>query len=671
MKKTKKRRKTKKKILNMEKRKTIFYFLIIISMALVIGGFSYAWWYLNMFQEKKNVMKFGCFTMELSNEQNKIDLINTYPISNEEGLKLKPFSFTISNTCSLFSHYTINLEILKDSTLDGKFVATRVNSEKIRTLDTFSHSTPTLNDSLDSYILAEGYLGSGDSIDYSVSLWMDENVTVDDDTFYKVLNSKIVVVASPSDYNPYSAGYQTLYDAILANEYQVNPELAKEKISQKLSVDITNTAPIVNWFEKRGATTTKTIMKIAESVINSDEASSNLSKRNTMLKLYRKKTFDEDTAMYTLSDYIFADPTTITDYGVNHYYIRNEYINYNQSSKKLYDVSETTGREIYEITGATKSNTKTMWNNTNYDSITYNLDCVTLTSNELEVDKSDKGLYQANDDYGLTYYYRGNVKNNNVYFAGLYWQIIRINGDGSIRLMYNGKHKESTGLDQAIDNYKYQFNELRNSPIYAGYMYGNINSSSLNELYDNIYSSKAKTTLEKWYKSNIVDKGYSSFISDDVGFCSDRSIFSGDGINLDQTTSFGANGRSQNNSATFLCPNNKDLFTSSTSKIGNHALTYPVGLITYDELVYAGMDSKHINRLSWVYSSENYWTMSPSYYYSSNKIAYTWSLNSDGNLSNNFVSTSRGLRPVVNLIPSVKISGGIGTKSDPFVIEES
>ena len=65
---------------------------------------------------------------------------------------------------------------------------------------------------------------------------------------------------------------------------------------------------------------------------------------------------------------------------------------------------------------------------------------------DLESDKSDKGIYMADDDYGTTYYYRGNILNNNVYFAGFYWQIIRINGDGSIRLIYNGTEKNSKGI---------------------------------------------------------------------------------------------------------------------------------------------------------------------------------------------------------------------------------
>lgn len=652
------------------KNKIIFLMIIVSIVTILITGFSYAWWRYQSMQNKGNNLTSGCFNMELTNEKNTISLENAYPITDKAGLKLKPFEFTINNTCTIFAHYTVNLELLEGSTLDGKFIATRLNNEKIKTLDSFSKGTTTIKSSVASYTLAEGYLGAGDSTDYSLSLWMDKDVTVDDDVFGKALKAKIVIISEPSNYNPFAAGYTTLGDAILANEYQINPEAAKERIAQKLAVDITNTAPIVNWVEKKGGRTTRTPVKIAPSAVKTDTATSNLSERDSKIKLYRQKSFDSDTATYTLSDAVLVDPTEITDWS-SHYYYYNEYISYNQSSKKLYGVSANSNREIYEITNATKSNTKTTWNNTSYDTITYNLEAITWTSEELETDKSDKGLYQGTDDYGTTYYYRGNVNNNNVYFGGIYWQIVRINGDGSIRLMYNGTVKNAIGLEKAFDNYRYQFNTSNNSPIYVGYMYGDKNSKDFSLAHSNTNSIAAKTYLESWYKKKIIDKGYEEYISSDVGFCGDRSLSDGDGVSLDKSTYYGSYGRSNLSTASFICPNiERDLYTTSSASMGNKALTYPVGLITYDELVFAGMDSKHINKLSWAYSSDNYWTMSPSFYYSTNKIAYGWILNKNGTLSSAFVTNSFGLRPVINLKSDVKIKGGIGTSSDPFIIDD-
>ena len=102
---------------------------------------------------------------------------------------------------------------------------------------------------------------------------------------------------------------------------------------------------------------------------------------------------------------------------------------------------------------------------------------------------------------------------------------------------------------------------------------------------------------------------------------------------------------------------------------GNQALTYPVGLVTYDELVFAGMDVKHLNKLSWAYSTNHYWTMSPSSFYAPNGNVRGWSQNSVGRIGIWDVTYGLGARPVINLKSDVKITSGIGTTNDPFTVE--
>ena len=112
------------------------------------------------------------------------------------------------------------------------------------------------------------------------------------------------------------------------------------------------------------------------------------------------------------------------------------------------------------------------------------------------------------------------------------------------------------------------------------------------------------------------------------------------------------------------------MYTTTDSSIGNKALTYPVGLITYDELVFAGMDNRHINKLSWVYSTQRYWTMSPSSFDAASGYAREWIQYSAGYLYHlAWVTGWHGVRPVINLKSDVKITGGIGTANDPFVVE--
>ena len=365
---------------------------------------------------------------------------------------------------------------------------------------------------------------------------------------------------------------------------------------------------------------------------------------------------------------VFVDPTTIDFNGATKYYYQNEYIQYNMDNGKLRTISDNGSNTIYLVTGVTKTSSTGNWNGVKYDAVAYKLSLTQLTETELETDKSDKGLYQAADDYGTTYYYRGNVKNNIVQFAGFYWQIVRINGDGSIRLMYDGTVKNATGGDQTIGNS--QFNSKYNNPAYVGYMYGNPDGTTFDEVHNNTNNSIIKTAVDNWYKTNIVDKGFSSNVSNAIGFCGDRTLRSGDGVSTTQNSYFSSYKRLENNTPQFTCPElSRDLYTTAASSIGNKALTYPVGLITYDELVYAGMDNRHTNKLSWAYSTQHYWTMSPSSFDATLGYAIEWFLNSAGNLTPWWgVGSHLGARPVINLKSDTLITGGIGTSSDPFVV---
>ena len=656
----------------MKKKSKFSLIIICLIITLVSISLSYAYWRFTFISDKANKGTSGCFNIELAEEKDEINLTNAYPITDAKGLKLKPYSFTLRNSCSIFAHYYVNLEMLEGTTLNSKFIATKINSDAITTLDKYKTATTTMNGSTEARTIAEGYLGAGDSIDYTVSFWMDEDVTINDDAMNKVFKSKIVTFSEPSSYSPVTAGYNKLSDAILANEYQTTPEIAKTKIASKQTVDVTNIAPVIKWVEKAGGSSTRQVIKPTAEAISSVTQLSNLNANEQYMYICTSKSFNSVTARYSLGNCSLKDPTTLDYSGDTKYYYSAEYMAYNQTNSKLYVTRNSGNITVFQVTGATKTTSTQTTNGITYTTNVYNLSCITLTETELETDKSDKGLYQTADDYGTTYYYRGNVKNNIVSFAGFYWQIVRINGDGSIRLMYDGAVKNASGVNQSINNRTYQFNSKYNDPAYVGYMYGNPDGPTFDEVHTNTTSSTIKTTVDNWYKTNIVDKGYSNYVSNAVGFCCDRTIYSGgDGVQTDKTTYFGTYGRHDKQTAQFTCPNKEiDLYTTTDSSIGNKALTYPVGLITYDELVFAGMDQRHINKLSWAYSTQHYWTMSPSYFNASNGAAYEWGQNSAGYLNYwwgfNF---SLGTRPVINLKSDVKITKGIGTANDPFVVE--
>ena len=652
----------------MIKSKKIKVLIISILCILTITiGLSYGYYLLSKVQENNNIAGSKCFKLEFSNESEAINLSNMYPISDEEGKKQVPYSFTITNTCDMLASYTVNMEMLEGTTLNSKYLDVLVNNEEIKLLSTYEATDTVIANSTESRILTKGTLAYNDSADYTVRFWMDKDVE-DIESMNKYFASKIVVVATPSTWDSTSAGYNTLHDAILANEYQSTPEKAIEKIKAKGNPDLSQTAPIIKWVEKTGESTTQQVIKPAESAIKSDAQTSDLTDNDTKLKLYTTKSFNSNTGRYSMGGAVFVDPTTIDFNGATKYYYQNEYIQYNMDNGKLRTISDNGSNTIYLVTGVTKTSSTGKWNGVKYDAVAYKLSLTQLTETELETDKSDKGLYQAADDYGTTYYYRGNVKNNIVQFAGFYWQIVRINGDGSIRLMYDGTVKNATGGDQTIGNS--QFNSKYNNPAYVGYMYGNPDGTTFDEVHNNTNNSIIKTAVDNWYKTNIVDKGFSSNVSNAIGFCGDRTLRSGDGVSTTQNSYFSSYKRFENNMPQFTCPEpSRDLYTTADSSIGNKALTYPVGLITYDELVYAGMDNRHTNKLSWAYSTQHYWTMSPSSFDATLGYAIEWFLNSAGSLTPWWgVGSHLGARPVINLKSDTLITGGIGTSSDPFIV---
>ena len=648
-------------------KKKVNMIVLIVSIILMLIGLSYGYFFIRKNQENNNVAGSECFKLEFSNESEAINLSNMYPISDEEGKKQVPYSFTITNTCDMLASYTVNMEMLEGTTLNSKYLDVLVNNEEIKLLSTYEATDTVIANSTESRVIAKGTLGYKDSADYTVRFWMDKDVE-DVDSMNKYFASKIVVVAIPSTWDSISAGYNTLHDAILANEYQSTPEDAIKRIEAKELPDLSNTAPIIKWAEKTGESTTQQVIKPAESAIKSDAQTSDLTDNDTKLKLYTTRTFNSNTGRYSMGGAVFVDPTTIDFNGATKYYYQNEYIQYNMDNGKLRTISDNGSNTIYLITGVTKTSSTGNWNGVKYDAVAYKLSLTQLTETELETDKSDKGLYQAADDYGTTYYYRGNVKNNIVQFAGFYWQIVRINGDGSIRLMYDGTVKNATGGDQTIGNS--QFNSKYNNPAYVGYMYGNPDGTTFDKVHNNTNNSIIKTAVDNWYKTNIVDKGFSSNVSNVVGFCGDRTLRSGDGVSTTQNSYFSSYKRLENNTPQFTCPEpSRDLCTTAASSIGNKALTYPVGLITYDELVYAGMDNRHTNKLSWAYSTQHYWTMSPSSFDATLGYAIEWFLNSAGSLTPWWgVGSHLGVRLVINLKSDTLITGGIGTSSDPFVV---
>ena len=284
-----------------------------------------------------------------------------------------------------------------------------------------------------------------------------------------------------------------------------------------------------------------------------------------------------------------------------------------------------------------------------------------------------KTLYTSTENGTTVYYFAGNATDNWVKFGknasnqDLYWRIIRTNSDGGVRLLYHGT--STTATDAYIGTSA--FNSSFNNIAYVSYMYGNLGSVA--NARANTTNSTIKTTIDNWYTSNLEAKGYTKYLSTTAVYCNDRSI-SSDSINFGAFTRLGTN-----KTPSYDCAATEDKFTVDTST-GNGKLTYPIALMTADEVSFAG-GLYGDNAKTWYYynsakgsstGSTWWWLLSPNYWNGSYAFVFNVSGSDDpGYLDSGRVNGPYGVRPAVSLKSCVKTSGGDGSASAPYTIEES
>ena len=516
---------------------------------ILLIGVSYAYWRLVIYQTGENEVASSCFSITLTNEQNAINLQKAYPILDEEGKELTPYTFTVKNNCDAYASYSVNLElletILEENRLSSGFIKVMLDENTPVLLTENTSIEPTLDNAYEAYELATGYLDKNEEITYNLRLWMDQDVTIEDDAMNKQLESKITITASYIDHMP------TDYERCVA-------EYGEDSIQCSIiaNVDTTGKCPEVQ-----------------------------------------------------------EDGT------------------------------------------------------------------VTVTKSE----STNGYICSAPDDYGTSYYFRGTPDNNYVKFAGFYWRILRVNGDGSIRMIYAGdadvidalENKEevlANGYNDGSTDYTQigtsAYNSSRNDNAYVGYMYGITGASTYEETHANINNSTIKTKVDTWYEENIKGTEYEQYISDTL-FCNDRSFNStntGTGVGTSETYYrwyYGPWSGTNKQNPRLTCNQQNDRFTVNDEAIGNGALTYPIGLLTTDEAALAGGYSSN-NYDYYLYTGNIYWTMSPSDFYGSSADAR--GVNSDGHVDySGSVRGSNGVRPVLNL-KSGSLTQGQGTVSDPYLV---
>ena len=706
-------------------KKRMLILCIMLAVVLITSGVSYAIFTSYSSQSDANTLAASCMDLEF-NGQNEINLLNTYPISEGEALEQTPYTFTIKNNCDNYIEYYVIASVISTTNkVDSKYVKVSLlgdndlNGAVINTLE--SIATPQ---SLSKYSISENYiLKRGDGITkdesrtFNFRMWLDSNnpdIWTSEDVEGKDYQVKISVVGTvrtrPKDdlfvaalidgeestSFPTTSGYTASVECT-RNGKKVN---AKESIvwngtEWELTAKITNgnvrcnatfvtAAPAPDGWYSAGSGT------LLASIRDNNELKTPLTTPGSEVSAHTKDDVESQTTSVssTYQAYYFTYGTGYTANGskfnlTGTAVTADTYANSYSSLVGKYFVSSSASSNGSSTAG-------TMKTTTNLSSVYYVVSATSssytykqITSNK---NTTEALLASTEDDYGTSYYFRGAVKNNYVQFANKCWRIVRINGDGSVKLVLHNDNTSNASSPCASSNnsttaafarysgssYTSVFNSNYNDNAYIGFMYGATGASDYASTHANTNKSDILKNLETWYTNNLTS--YESKLADTI-WCNDKSTVSG-GLGYGTNgTSYGAYNRlASTKQPTLKCPNDNNggklsKFTVDDTTNGNGNLTYKIGLLTADEIAFAGSIAYTYNRSTYLQENTGttwWWSLSPGYFDGSYAFVRTVV---SGALDYSNVDYSCGLRPVISLISSTNVTGD-GTSENPYVVEK-
>ncbi len=603
----------------------IFGSLLII--VLLIMGVSFA-----IFQNfarqsgTNNLGATNCFSVTFEGVNNAINLANDYPIPDSEGLERDPYTFKVTNNCNQYLSLSIGVETLSTSEIPSnliKGVIIKNGGTPTSAMLLSSGKTMEAQNGGTAYELLTDGLGAKASKTYDLRLWFDESMTKEQGASKKY-QGKVIVGASAGVEPP-----KNLREAILANN-EVK-------------------APITTPGKEVSAHTLDDVPNRTNSV-DSTEQTTHYVTYGTGWEANGTK-FNLTGAAVTSDTYANSYSSLVGKYLPS----RSIYGAGSQTAGKM---EETTNLfSVYYVVSATQN------------SFTYKK----LSSNKNTIEAE---LASTEDDYGTSYYFRGAVKNNYVEFVNKCWRIVRVGGDGSVKLILHNDNTAGAAnpCSSANNNasaafarysgtiYKSAFNSSYNDNAYVGFKYGTVGASTYAATHANSNKSTILTNLETWYNDNL--KTYESVIDDTV-WCNDKTNVNGLGYAQNQTY-YGATQRleSTRGSAGGTWANLK--CNGELSKI-----TSKVGLITADELAFAGYAYALQN--STTYLQENatdtlWWSLSPHHFDDDINFAFVWAVDCDnGDFSNLNVNGTYGVRPSISLRSTTNVTGN-GSSENPYKV---
>ena len=619
-----------------KKKRTILYGLLVTVLVLI--GVTYAYYRITKTQTNSNVIGTRtCLNTTLTEETSEIVLSDAFPISDEDGLKQSPFTFTLTNNCDSYVKVTIalvseyrtstNTAYLKDNYVKTNLSTKGTNDGSSVILSTLSLGEVDTN--TQGYILKTTGLKNKEAKSFDLRLWLDSKTT-NEQGLNKTWKGKIVVSVVASS-GP------TLAETILANNEiktplttpgsEVSAHTKDDVESQTTSVSSTYQAYYFTY--GTGYTANGSKFNLTGTAVTSDTYANSYSSL------------------------------------VGKYFVSSS-ASSNGSSTAGTMKTTTNLSSVYYVVSATSS------------SYTYKQ----ITSNK---NTTEALLASTEDDYGTSYYFRGAVKNNYVQFANKCWRIVRVNGDGSVKLVLHNDNTSNASSPCASSNnsttaafarysgstYNTAFNSSYNDNAYIGFMYGTAGSSDYASTHANTNKSDILKNLETWYTNNLTS--YESKLADTI-WCNDKSTVSGGLGYGTNATDYGAYNRlASTKQPTLKCPNDNNggklsKFTVDDTMNGNGNLTYKIGLLTADEIAFAGSISGYYNRSTYLQENTGttwWWSLSPRSF--DGDDAVVWVVNS-GDLGYISVLSFNGLRPAISLVSSTNVTGN-GTSEDPYIVQ--
>ena len=588
----------------MKNKKIIILIILILISILTLIGSSYAL-LTKTFTSKKLSVEVGTLKVDFT-EGNAITLDNTKPMSDSDGLNTTPYTFTITNSGTIDSYYTISNEEDSNNTLDTTYLKYKLVSN-----DGYDSGIKRLKDiGTGTYrMVDERALLKSKSVTYKLYLWIASDAG--NDIQNKIYKSKIIVNSTSNrvgDTYCLDNGFNKLSDCMLVmNNHEKTTDIAKTNIKAKVTPDFSKTA-----------------------------------------------TTDE--GLFMAED----------DEGESYYYrgaVKNNYVSFagfiwriirrngDGSIRMIYSGKSTsdTGEDI--TIGKSAYNEK-YWDPT-YVGYKYNEDFSLYENNSIT--GYNAFINTAKYDFGTGYIFDISTRK------------FILTGDIK-QLTWKDNHDEivKNNLYSCLNNdcnivYKivaYQSDTIMKvQPI-------SYSSNNLIGTLANKNDSPIKKALDNWYKYNLIN--YNTHIYNST-YCNDRSIGFGSGYLISQNTTYGAYERLYSNSLPSLkCIQDTDKFSTTNE---NAKLDYPIALITADEIAYAGGVTDKENKKFYLYNGKNSYTISPSYFDSYWTLSHMFTLDLNGsleirkNLSNVYL-----IRPVINLKSDVTISLGDGTADAPYKI---